>query len=84
VGIKFELRRLIWVLEDGGGKKRTRRGRGKREESEPIGPNKAPKLEDDDFNASTPTTTKEESEAVATTNGFIHLVCHRAPRLMEA
>jgi tRNA (adenine57-N1/adenine58-N1)-methyltransferase len=49
----------------------------KREESESIGrfgPDKAPKLEDDDVNASTPTTTKEESEAVATTNGFIHLL----------
>ncbi|CZR69682.1 related to GCN4 translational repressor GCD14 protein [Phialocephala subalpina] len=46
----------------------------KREESVPEGPNKTPKLEDDEADASTPTTTKEESEVVAASSGFIHLL----------
>lgn len=46
----------------------------KREGSEQTGPNKAPKLDDDEaINASTPAT-KEESEAVAASSGFIHLL----------
>ncbi|KAE8446238.1 hypothetical protein EG329_012463 [Mollisiaceae sp. DMI_Dod_QoI] len=48
----------------------------KREESEPEKPNKAPKLEDDEAagDVSTPTTTKEESEVVTASSGFIHLL----------
>jgi tRNA (adenine57-N1/adenine58-N1)-methyltransferase len=57
---------------------RGRRGKGddkkrKREESESAA-NKAPKLDDDEANASTPATTKEESEPVTATSGFIHLL----------
>lgn len=46
----------------------------KREELVPEGPNKAPKLEDEDAEASTPTTTKEEPELVTASSGFIHLL----------
>lgn len=60
---------------------RGRRGKGKdkkrkREDSEPNGLSKAPKLDDDEAaeDVSTPTTTKEESEVVAASSGFIHLL----------
>jgi tRNA (adenine57-N1/adenine58-N1)-methyltransferase len=58
---------------------RGRRGKGqekkrKREESE-TAPNKVPKLEEEDVEeVSTPTTTREEKEAVAASSGFIHLL----------
>lgn len=51
--------------------------RRKREESESEVPNKRPKLsevEEQDGDSSTPTTTKEETEAVAASSGFIHLL----------
>ncbi|KUJ17831.1 tRNA methyltransferase complex GCD14 subunit [Mollisia scopiformis] len=48
----------------------------KREESESVEPSKEPKLDNDEAagDASTPATTKEESEAVAASSGFIHLL----------
>lgn len=46
----------------------------KREESERA-PSKAPKLDEEDVeDVSTPTTTREEKEAVAASSGFVHLL----------
>jgi len=46
----------------------------KREESESA-PNKVPKLDEEDVeDVSTPTTTREEKEAVAASSGFVHLL----------